>query len=202
MANKFQCFVLTKMSSKDVIMIILENTCMKIASRQYIDFVIKKKKTVRVHRSLVVCENVFCSNWITRKSQKDVSVQNVQINNYSCTKKRKEKDSSLYRGHKLFLSKDWFKFVRVDCSIASILPFRINIPLFNESIQFGTKMTRTKPNNKVELREVFGLLYLFPDQHLGSRKVLKVFMVHNNINGISQILQIVSLNFESFKNSK
>jgi len=30
--NKFQCFVLTKMSSKNVIMIILENACVEITS--------------------------------------------------------------------------------------------------------------------------------------------------------------------------
>ena len=32
-ANEFQCFVLTKMSSKNVIMIILENICIEITSR-------------------------------------------------------------------------------------------------------------------------------------------------------------------------
>ena len=32
-ANKFQYFVLTKVSSKDVIMLILENVCVKITSR-------------------------------------------------------------------------------------------------------------------------------------------------------------------------
>ena len=31
--NQFQCFVLTKMSSKDVIIIILENICVEVASR-------------------------------------------------------------------------------------------------------------------------------------------------------------------------
>ena len=33
MANKFQCFVMTEISSKDVIMIILENMCVEITSR-------------------------------------------------------------------------------------------------------------------------------------------------------------------------
>ena len=32
-ANQFQCFVLTKMSSKDVIIIVLENVCVEVASR-------------------------------------------------------------------------------------------------------------------------------------------------------------------------
>ena len=49
--------------------------------------------------------------------------------------RRKKKDSGLYRDCKLFLSEDELEVVRVDCSIASIPPF--------------------KPNDKVELGEVF-----------------------------------------------
>jgi len=76
----------------------------------------------------------------------------------------------------LFLSEDGFEVVRVDCSIASILPFRINILLSSESIWFGAKMTRMEPNDKIELRKVLRLSCLPLDQHLGSKKILKVFM--------------------------
>ena len=99
-------------------------------------------------------------------------------------KRRKEKDSSLYGGHKLLLSEDWFEVVSVDYGIASILLFRIDIPLSSQSIQFSTKITRTEPNNKVELREMLRSLCLLLSQYLGSRKILKVFMIYNNINGI------------------
>jgi len=92
--------------------------------------------------------------------------------------------SILYGGCKLFLSEDWFKVVRVDCGIASIPPFRIDIPLSSEIIGFGAKITRTESDDKVELREVFRLLHLPLGQYLGSRKVLKVFMIYNNIDGI------------------
>ena len=68
--------------------------------------------------------------------------------------RRKKKDSSSYRGYKLFLSKDRFEVVRVDCGVASILPFRIDIPPSSESIQFGAKTTRMEPNDKIELRKV------------------------------------------------
>ena len=68
MTNQFQCFVLTKVSDKNVIMIILENICVEITSRWYMDSVINKEKTVWVHRPLAICGDVFCSNWITRKS--------------------------------------------------------------------------------------------------------------------------------------
>ena len=76
--------------------------------------------------------------------------------------------------------------MRVDCDIASIFPFRIDIPLSSESIWFGAKMTRTEPNDKIELEEVLGPLHLPLGQYLGSRKILKVFMIYNNIDGIGR----------------
>jgi len=48
--------------------------------------------------------------------------------------RREKKDGSSYRGCKLFLSKDGLEVVRVDCGIASIPPFRIDIPSSSEGI--------------------------------------------------------------------
>ena len=84
----------------------------------------------------------------------------------------------------MFLSEDWFKVVRFNYGIASIPPFRIDVPPFSENIWFDAKMTRTEPDNKVKLREVLRSLCLPLGQHLDSRKILKVFMIHDNINGI------------------
>jgi len=82
------------------------------------------------------------------------------------------------------LSEDRFEVVRVECSIASIPPFRIDILSFSESVQFGAKITRIEPDDKVELEEILGPLCLPLGQHLGSRKILKVFIICNNVNGI------------------
>jgi len=82
------------------------------------------------------------------------------------------------------LSEDGFEVVRIDCGVASIFSFRIDIILSSESVWFGAKTTRTEPDDKVELREIFRLLYLPPGQYLGSRKILKVFMICNNVDGI------------------
>ena len=65
--NKFQYFVLTKVASKNIVMIILENMCVEITSRWYIDSVIKTKKIIGVHRLLAICGDMFCSDWVTRK---------------------------------------------------------------------------------------------------------------------------------------
>jgi len=84
------------------------------------------------------------------------------------------------------LSEDWFEVVRVNCGIASISPFRIDVPPSSESIWFGAKMIRMEPNDKIELREILGPPHLPLGQHFGSRKVLKVFMICNNIDGTGQ----------------
>jgi len=60
------------------------------------------------------------------------------------------------------LSEDRFEVVRVDCSIASIPPFRIDVPLSSESVWFGAKMTRAEPDNKVELEEVLVVMTTYP----------------------------------------
>ena len=78
----------------------------------------------------------------------------VQINYCSYTERGKEKDSSSYGGCKLLLSEDEFEVVKIDCGIASIPPFRIDIPPSSESIWFGAKITRMEPDDKVELREI------------------------------------------------
>ena len=78
------------------------------------------------------------------------------------------------------MSEDWFEVMRVDCGIASISPFWIDVPPSSESIWFGTKITRME----FELRKILGLLCLLPGQYLDSRKVLKVFVIYNNVERI------------------
>ena len=89
-------------------------------------------------------------------------------------KRRKEEDGSSYGGYKLFLSKDRLKVVKVDCGVVSIPPFRIDVPSFSKSVQFGAQTTKAEPDDKVKLEEVLGPLYLSPGQYLGSKKILKI----------------------------
>ena len=116
--------------------------------------------------------------------------------------RREKEDNSSYRGCKLFLSKNGLEVIKVDCGIASIPPFRIDVPLSSKSIWFSTKMTRAESDDKIELGEVLRPPHLLPGQHLGSRKILKILMIYNNVNKIDQTFQIVSPNLESFKDSK
>ena len=84
----------------------------------------------------------------------------------------------------MFLSEDRLEVVRVDCGVASIPLFRIDIPSSSESIWFSAEMTRTKPDDKVELGEILGPPYLLLGQYLGSRKILKVLIIYKNVNRI------------------
>ena len=68
----------------------------------------------------------------------------------------------------MFLSEDGFEVVKVDCSIASIPPFRIDVPSSSESIWFGSQTTRAEPNDKVELGEILRPPCLPLGQYLGS----------------------------------
>ena len=43
-------------------MIILEDVCAEITSRQYTDSVIKEKKTIWIHKPLAIYGDIFCSN--------------------------------------------------------------------------------------------------------------------------------------------
>ena len=86
----------------------------------------------------------------------------------------------------MFLSKDGLEVMRVDCGVASIPPFRIDVPSSSKSIRFCAKMTRAEPDDKIELGKVLGPSRLPPSQYLGSRKILKVLMICNNVNGIGQ----------------
>ena len=102
----------------------------------------------------------------------------------------------------MFLSEDELEVMRVDCGVASIPPFRINIPSSSKSIRFCAEITRAESDDKIELGKVLRPPHLPPGQYLGSRKILKVLMIHNNVDGIGQTFQIVPPNLESFKDGK
>jgi len=100
------------------------------------------------------------------------------------------------------LSEDGLEVVRIDCGVASIPPFRIDVPSSSENIRFCAETTRTEPDDKIELGEILGPPRLPLGQYLGSRKILKVLMIRNNVDGIGQTFQIVLPNLESFENGK
>ena len=55
------------MSGKNVIIIILENTYVKVTNKWHINSVIKEKRTIWVHRLPAIYRDMFCYNWVTRE---------------------------------------------------------------------------------------------------------------------------------------
>ncbi len=52
--------------------------------------------------------------------------------------------------------------MRVDCGVASIPSFWIDVPSSSESIQFGAETARAEPDDKIKLREILGPPHLSP----------------------------------------
>ena len=100
------------------------------------------------------------------------------------------------------IDKNELEFIMVDHGIASILLFRINVLLSSKSIQFSVKISKIELDKKVELQDVLGLMYLSVGQYLSSRKVLKIFIICNNVNKKEQILKIVVPNLKASKMAK
>ena len=63
-------------------------------------------------------------------------------------------------------------------------------------------MTRVEPDDKVELEKILRPPHLPLGQYLSSRKILKVLIIHNNVDGIDRTFQIVPPNLESFEDDK
>jgi len=116
--------------------------------------------------------------------------------------RRKKKNSGSYGDCKLFLSEDGLEVVRIDCGVASIPSFRIDVPSFSESIQFCAEMTRAEPDDKVELGKILRPLCLPLGQYLSSRKILKILIIRNNVDRVGRTFQIVLPNLKSFKDGK
>ena len=100
------------------------------------------------------------------------------------------------------IDKNELEFIMVDYGIASILLFRINILLSSKSIQFSVKIFKIELDKKVELQDILRLMYLSVGQYLSSRKVLKIFIICNNVNKKEQILKIVVPNLKASKIAK
>lgn len=49
------------------------------------------------------------------------------------------------------MSKDWTEVVRIDRSVANILPFRIDVLPSSKNIRLGSESTRIEVDSKIKL---------------------------------------------------
>ena len=102
----------------------------------------------------------------------------------------------------MFVGKDRTEVVWIDLSVAGIPLFRIDVPPSSDRVRFFTEFSGTESDYHVELVKVFRPPDLPPSKDFGSSEILEVFMVGDNIDGISGTFEVMPPRFESFKNSE
>ena len=94
------------------------------------------------------------------------------------------------------------KVLRVGSGIVAIPLFKIDVPLSSQCVGFGPELPRMEANDEVEPGKVFRPPCLTMREDLGCRKVLKVLVISDDINGCTRTLEIMLPSGEGFKYRK
>ena len=94
------------------------------------------------------------------------------------------------------------KIVRINGSIITISPFRVNVIASGKSVGFGTQTPGAKTDNKMKMRKILRPPGLPAGQEFRRRKILQVFVVGNHVNRNTGTLEIVAPNLERLEDSK
>ena len=100
------------------------------------------------------------------------------------------------------MSKYWTEVARVDSSIVTIPPFRIDVPASSERVGFGAQTPRAEVDNEIELGEVLGPTGLSTGKDFGSREIFQVLVACDHIDRSTGIFEEVSPDTEGFKDGK
>src|SRR6266481_4749053 len=92
------------------------------------------------------------------------------------------------------------RVLQVGSGIVAIPLFKIDIPSSSQCIGFGSEFPRTEANDEVEPGKVFRPSCLTAREDLGRRKILKVPVISDDVNGCTGTLEIMSPSGEGFKN--
>ena len=82
----------------------------------------------------------------------------------------------------LFLCEHGSEVSQIYAGVITSPLFRIDVPLSSKCIGFGSETSGTEMDDEVELAEEFGPSDLSAGEQFSGRKVLKIFMVHNNVD--------------------
>ena len=96
-------------------------------------------------------------------------------------------------------SEYWAKVLWVDSGIVAIPLLKIDIPSSSQCVGFGPELPGTEANDEVKTGKKFGPSCLTTREDLGRRKILKVPVISDNVNGCTGTLKIMSPSGESFK---
>ena len=98
----------------------------------------------------------------------------------------------------MFVGKDGAEVLQIDLCVVPIPPFRIDVPASSEGVRFSAEAARAEADNEVEMMEEFRPAGLSARKKFRSGKILKIFMICDDINRKGGALEIVPPSAEGF----
>jgi len=92
----------------------------------------------------------------------------------------------------LFLGEHQPEILGINLGVATIPLFGVDIPLSSESVRLGTEFSGAETNDKVELGEKFRPPGLLAGEDFGSREILQVFVVGDDVNRGGRTLKVMA----------
>ena len=102
----------------------------------------------------------------------------------------------------LFVSKNWMEIVCIYRGIVAASLLRVDVPLSIQSVRFGSESAGEEMDDEVELQQIFGPTDLSSSEEFGGCEIFEIFVVGDDVNWRSRTFEVVSPNFEGFKDCK
>jgi len=112
-------------------------------------------RPILVFQVISICQIRLCS-WISVKSRQNLHVQLSQVHGNYAMEYGWKQGSSSERSGKLFGREDGFKVMRIDFTIVTFPPTRVEVRMTSKSIRLGAKTSWPKPYHHIKGREVLG----------------------------------------------
>ena len=97
------------------------------------------------------------------------------------------------------MSEHWAEIARIDGSIVTISPFRVDVPASSQGIGFGAQFPRVEADNEVELGKILRPAGLIAGKDFGGGRVFQVLMIHDHVDWSTGTFKEVSPDMESLK---
>ena len=99
----------------------------------------------------------------------------------------------------MFISKNWTETVWIYGGIFTASLLKVDVPSSSQSIGFESESAGAEMDDKVELQQIFGPSDLLSGEEFGGHKVFEIFVVGDDVDRRSRTFEVVSPNFEGFK---
>ena len=130
MLDEVKCLVLAKMTSKGVVMLVLEDLEMEVSSIRDIYAIIKQKVTIRVDAPARIggVGHVGKSNGVRGEVGEDVRVELFGVHENGTSEDQSMEGQGSEGGDKLTVSEHRAKVLRIYCSVVVVPLFKVDVP--------------------------------------------------------------------------